>query len=195
MPLDSTIPDLLLITPEPPDAPGLDAYFDRLRHAVEGGIALVQLRAKNVDIAMYRHLVEQACALCHRYGARVILNGPPDSEPLLEAFGADGLHLPSARLLQTEARPLDRSKLLSAACHSCDELLHAQRIGVDFVTLSPVLPTTSHPGEPSLGWAQFESLASKVSIPVFALGGMTRECAATARANGAHGVAGISAFW
>lgn len=198
MPLDLTLPDLLLITPEPPDTAGLDIFLDRLQHAVSGGITLIQLRAKTLDVLRYRELASQVCALCHRYGARVVCNGAfEDGEDwgALADVGADGVHLPSARLMQTPARPLARSKLLSAACHSSDQLLHAQRIGVDFVTLSPVLPTTSHPGEPALGWAQFESLAAKVSIPVFALGGMTRELAATARAHGAHGMAGISAFW
>lgn len=198
MPFAPTLPDLLLITPEPPDRAGWDPFFDRLRHAVAGGIALVQLRAKSLDLPTYRQWASQACTLCHRYGARVVLNGAfGDSEDwdALADIGADGLHLPSMRLMRTTARPPARSKLLSAACHSADELLHAQRIGVDFVTLSPVLPTTSHPGEPTLGWAQFESLAAMVSIPVFALGGMTRDHAVTARAHGAHGMAGISAFW
>ncbi|RDU95055.1 thiamine phosphate synthase [Trinickia dinghuensis] len=192
MPPDSTLPDLLLITPEPPRAAGVDLFLDRLSHAVASGIALVQLRAKTLDMPAYLRLASEVCAVCHRHGARVVLNGPLDG---WDEGDADGLHLPSARLMQTNTRPPRQSKLLSAACHSPEQLLHAQRIGVDFVTLSPVLPTTSHPGEPTLGWAQFESLAAMVSIPVFALGGMTRELAATARTHGAHGMAGISAFW
>jgi thiamine-phosphate pyrophosphorylase len=201
MPLAPTLPDLLLITPEPPaqtDAAGLNLFLDRLKSTVSGGIALVQLRAKTLDGAAYREVARRACALCHEYGARVVCNGaidPVQGWDALADVGADGLHLPSARLMQTHVRPIARSKLLSAACHSSEELLHAQRLGVDFVTLSPVLPTTSHPGEPALGWAQFERLAAQVSVPIFALGGMTRTLAFTARAHGAHGMAGISAFW
>ncbi|WP_206951255.1 thiamine phosphate synthase [Trinickia acidisoli] len=192
MPLDPPLPDLLLITPEPPEAASMDVFFDHLRHAVAGGIALVQLRAKQRDALAYRRLAEQVCAVCHRYGARVVLNGPLDS---LDELDADGLHLPSARLMQSSARPFGPSKLLSAACHSREQLLHAKRIGVDFVTLSPVLPTTSHPGEPTLGWTSFAALAASVTVPIYALGGMTRESVATAREHGAHGIAGISAFW
>ena len=192
------LPDLLLITPEPPDISGQAQFLDRLQRAVTGGIALVQLRAKTLDISSYRELTRHVCALCHRYGARVVCNGAFDGLQawnVLAEVGADGIHLPSAPLMHTDERTLPRSKLLSAACHSSGELLHAQRIGADFVTLSPVLPTTSHPGEPVLGWPRFEALAATVSIPVFALGGMTRELAPVARAHGAHGVAGISAFW
>lgn len=192
MPLDPPLPDILLITPEPPADACFDGFLDCLHRAVSSGIALVQLRAKTLDAPTYRRLAEQACALCHRYDARIILNGPLDDPG---EVGADGGHMPSARLIRCESRPLPSSKLLSAACHTREQLLHAQRIGVDLVTLSPVLPTTSHPGEPALGWAQFQTLTAQVAVPVYALGGMTRATLSTARAQGAQGVAGISAFW
>lgn len=193
MPTAAPLPDVLLITPEPPlDAARLVVFLNHLGHAVSSGTALVQLRAKQLDAGAYRRLAEQACAICHRHGARVVLNGPLDS---LDALDADGLHLPSARLMQCSERPLGSSKLFSAACHSLDELRQAQRLGVDFVTVSPVLPTGSHPGEPTLGWPRFEALAASVAVPIYALGGMTRASIALARSHGAHGVAGISAFW
>jgi thiamine-phosphate pyrophosphorylase len=192
MSIDPPLPPTLLITPEPPDEAHFDVFLDRLRHAVSAGIALVQLRAKTLDAFAYRELAEQACAVCHRNGARIVLNGPLDH---LDDVDADGLHLPSARLGACKRRPLAPSKLLSAACHSRDQLLHAQRIGADFVTLSPVLPTPSHPGEPALGWPRFRTLAAQVSLPVYALGGMTPASASNAQAHGAYGIAGISAFW
>lgn len=190
--IDPPLPDTLLITPEPAGAACFDVFLDHLRHAVSSGIALVQLRAKTLDARAYRELAEQACSICHRYAARVILNGPLRS---LDDVDADGLHLTSAQLSACEARPLPPSKLVSAACHSLGELRHAQCIGADLVTLSPVLPTSSHPGEPALGWAQFQAWVSQVSLPVYALGGMTGDALATARASGAQGIAGISAFW
>jgi thiamine-phosphate diphosphorylase len=192
MPIDPPLPPTLLITPEPPGDAQLDVFLDRLRHAVSSGVALVQLRAKTLDASAYRALAEQACAVCHRYGARIVLNGPLEH---LNDVDADGLHLPSARLVTCEMRSLPPSKLLSAACHSRAQLVHAERIGADFVTLSPVLPTQSHPAEPSLGWPRFQTLASQVSLPIYALGGMTPAYASDARAHGAYGIAGISAFW
>lgn len=195
MRIDPPLPDIFLITPEPPESARFDMFLERLSHAVSSGVALVQLRAKRLDAVAYRELAERACAICHRHTARLILNGPLPLEDA-QSVDADGVHLPSAQLMRCAARPNGaRFKLLSAACHSREQLLHAQAIGVDFVTLSPVLPTASHPGEPTLGWPQFQALAAQVSMPVFALGGMTREALPAARACGAYGVAGISAFW
>uniref|UniRef100_UPI00197E9146 thiamine phosphate synthase n=1 Tax=Burkholderia sp. Ac-20379 TaxID=2703900 RepID=UPI00197E9146 len=85
--------------------------------------------------------------------------------------------------------------LLSAACHDRASLLHAQRIGADLVTLSPVKPTLTHPGAPAMGWAQFADCVAALprdrAMAVYALGGMTRADLPQARAHGAHGVAGI----
>jgi len=46
------------------------------------------------------------------------------------------------------------------------------------VLLSPVFPTRSHPGQPTLGPVRFRLLAARAGLPVIALGGMNR---ATAR--------------
>jgi thiamine-phosphate pyrophosphorylase len=90
---------------------------------------------------------------------------------------------------------LPHSQLLSAACHSEQQLAHAERIGVDFATVSPVLPTASHPGAPALGWNRFAELVSCTRLPVYALGGMTRALCAEARARGAQGIAAITGLW
>lgn len=186
------LPELLLVTPEPDDASRFDAFLVRLRVALDAGISLVQLRAKTLPANAYATFAAQATTLCHAHGARLILNGPID-DPV--AVGADGVHLSSAQLMRMTQRPVAPSMLLSAACHDRDQLLHAERIGVDLVTLSPVLPTASHPGAPTLGWQAFAHLCSQVRVPVFALGGMTRADVQTARTCGAQGIAAISGLW
>ena len=60
----------------------------------------------------------------------------------------------------------------AASCHDEDELKCAEQLGCDFVLLSPVLPTQSHPGAPILGWEKFAAIAAASSIPVYALGGL-----------------------
>jgi thiamine-phosphate pyrophosphorylase len=186
------LPDIMLITPEPPADAAFDAFLSRFQHALASGIKLVQLRAKTLDANAYVALAGEAAKLCREHGARLILNGPVDDPRVVDA---DGLHLDSAQLMACEKRTLPPSLLLSAACHSHEQLLQAEHIGADLVTLSPVLPTTSHPGAPVLGWRRFAKLVSDVHVPVYALGGMTRDHSVTARGLGAHGIAAISALW
>jgi 8-oxo-dGTP diphosphatase len=73
--------------------------------------------------------------------------------------------------------------------------LQAERIGADFITLSPVLPTDSHPGAETLGWDAFAEVVNRINLPVYALGGLGEKDLETAWSKGAHGVAAIRALW
>ena len=81
-----------------------------------------------------------------------------------------------------------------AACHDLVSLQHAQQLGFDAVILSPVLQTQTHPGTVALGWARFSTYAATCDIPVFALGGLTRNDLQLAQQNHAYGIAGIRHF-
>lgn len=84
---------------------------------------------------------------------------------------------------------------LAVSCHDAQELQMAAEIGADFVTLSPVLPTQSHPGAPHLGWRRAAELIELATMPVYLLGGLDANDLDQAQAIGAQGVAGISGLW
>ncbi|EJL94417.1 thiamine monophosphate synthase [Herbaspirillum sp. CF444] len=182
-------PELYLITPEPEALP---FFLEVLGRSLSSGVKMVQLRSKKLDKEVYSELAQSALKVCREYGARLILNGPLHD---LECVDADGIHLDSCRLLGTQTHPPGYNKLISASCHSLEELMHAKHIGVDFVTLSPVLATKSHPDATPIGWRKFSEMANSVSLPVYALGGMTRLHVSLAKSFGACGVAAIRGLW
>ena len=71
----------------------------------------------------------------------------------------------------------------------------ANLIGVDYVLLSPVKTTKSHPQQEAMGWDKFEQLCRLINVPVYALGGMVPEDLEQARLHGAKGIAMLSAIW
>ncbi|KRF13884.1 hypothetical protein ASG90_13770 [Nocardioides sp. Soil797] len=76
--------------------------------------------------------------------------------------------------------------VVGRSCHSAEDVRRAAGAGADYVTLSPFAATRSKPGHgPALGSAAYPGH----EVPVFALGGIGVDNAATARAVGAHGVA------
>ncbi len=164
----------------------------RLQAALVRGIRLLQLRVDPTETDEYALLVRRALELCRSYGAKLLLNTSVDE---FLQHQADGLHLNSERLMACDKRPIAKYKWLSASVHNETELTQANRIEVDFIMLSPVLPTQSHPGAPSLGWDRFYALTEKSRSPVFALGGMDSSLLAFAREKGAQGIAAITAFW
>ena len=85
--------------------------------------------------------------------------------------------------------------LIAASCHNAEELAMAADLGVDFVTLSPVCSTASHPDAIPLGWERARELIDSVNMPVYLLGGLGPQELAQAFEAGAQGVAGIRQFW
>ncbi|SDG06315.1 8-oxo-dGTP diphosphatase [Onishia taeanensis] len=184
------LPTECLITAEEEDE---EVFFTKLERAlVEDKVRLVQLRAKQLDRDAYLARAERALTLCRQHGARLLLNGEPE---LLDKVDADGIHLTSERLMSLERRPLAQGKWQSASTHNSEQLEQAARIGCDFVTLSPLRTTPTHPDAAPLGWHDFQQLVETAAMPVFALGGMTRFDANHARAVGAQGIASIRDFW
>jgi 8-oxo-dGTP diphosphatase len=85
--------------------------------------------------------------------------------------------------------------LVGASCHGPEDLDRAERLGLDYAVLGPVLPTATHPGHPGIGWPQFERWARGRTLPVYAIGGLSPADLPAARAAGAHGIAAIRAVW
>lgn len=177
-------------------------FFARTERALQGGVRLVQLRL--LDGTAIAPLLQDFTALCASYSAQLQVNLSPDlfSSAIQSSVGQSsgdqaslGLHLNSKNLLQCSVRPVAKSILLSASCHTEDEMLHAQKIGVDFICLSPVLVTASHPGQQAMGWEAFAKLVEYAVVPVFALGGMQVSDLPKAIAAGAQGIAGIREWW
>ncbi len=158
---------------------------------IKNGIGLVRLRAKNLSYSEYEKLAVKVCRLCSEKQVKVMLNSMPD---LVAKANAAGLHLNSKQLMEISERPLDKNYWVAASCHNSKELRHAEEVGVDFVVLSPVHRTPSHPNSLPLGWDRFESMVSLSKLPVFALGGMSLPLLRDAKHRGAQGIAGIRAF-
>jgi len=154
------------------------------------GVKLVQARLKRSPPKTISRFIDEAYPLCRQQGALLLMNSAvniPDGQ------ATDGVHLTSRDLLAAHQRP-ESAQWVAASCHDLRELLQAQKIGVDFAVLAPVLPTQTHPGVRTLGWEQFTQLLAEVNLPVYALGGMSSSSLLTARLAGAQGIASIRAF-
>ena len=158
---------------------------------VQQKYSLIQLRAKSLSAQQRWGLTETLCQQSLVQGIRLMVNDEPE---IAAQLGAAGAHLTAARLMALTARPLGDKFLLSASCHNLVELKQAEFLGLDFVVLSPVLPTQSHPQALPMGWHKFEEMLEKVQLPVYALGGVGRQDLSIAKIRGAQGVSGIRAF-
>ena len=182
----------------PPFYPILDVESSSIEQAhwqfqwlVQQKYSLIQLRAKSIFQQQRLALTESFCQLCSTQNISLMINDAPE---VAAQSGAAGAHLTAERLMALKMRPLGDEFLLSASCHNLAELKQAESLGLDFVVLSPVLPTQSHPQAIPLGWNQFEALLKSVQLPVYALGGMDRQDLNVAQIRGGQGISGIRTF-
>jgi 8-oxo-dGTP diphosphatase len=152
----------------------------RIERRLRQGLKLLQVREPGLDESERRAFTRQAIRLAHDHGCKVLVKS---------AFaGADGIHFTAAELGLLKERP--QGMLAAASCHTRAELERAMQLELDFAVLGPVKDKS-----PALGWSRFRELAAASSIPVYAIGGLTRADAQDAWRAGAHGVAMIRGAW
>lgn len=169
---------------------GEQEFLTQLQQALKQGLKLIQVREKQLARdALYR-FAGTVLELARPHGARVLINS---NVGLARELGANGVHLSSSQLMALRAKP--EGLLCAASCHSAAELAQAEKLGLDFVVLGPVLPTRSHPEAVSMGWENFAQLAENRALPVYALGGLQLKDMETAWKAGAHGIAMQRGVW
>jgi len=131
--------------------------------------------------------IEKIFTLCQLNQAKLILNTPNKS--FKEA--CDGWHLTSNELMKIKERPFDEKKLFGASVHNLNEAKHAEDISADYISLSPINETLSHPNTEVLGWDNASDIINQCKTPIFLLGGMNKKLMDRALSIGAQGIAGI----
>jgi 8-oxo-dGTP diphosphatase len=169
---------------------GEEVFLDRLRSALARGLKMIQVREKQLSAEQLMQFSRKVIAEATPHSAKVFINS---DLALAQELATSGVHFSSAQLIALEEKP--QGLLCGASCHNQSELTKAAKLGMDYVMLSPVQPTMSHPEADALGWECFSQLIAGYSLPVFALGGMHANDLHLARSHGAHGIALQRAIW
>ncbi|MBC8239496.1 MAG: thiamine phosphate synthase [Alphaproteobacteria bacterium] len=144
---------------------------------------------RHYAVAGREALGRELMALCRRRGLSLLIAG---DWRLAWKLGAHGVHLPEWQAGRPPVLPRKPGWLITAAAHSRPALLRAARLGVNAALLSPVFPTSSHPGAAALGVLRFAALALHCPLPIYALGGIAAGNATRLASSGAAGIAAIS---
>jgi len=161
--------------------------------AAHAGVKALQLREKDLAPRELYNLAGELLTVLAPYRAQLLIN---DRADIAQTLPAAGVHLTTTSLTPLVARRcLPPGALIGVSTHTLTEARFAETEGADFLTFGPVFATPAKLayGEP-LGLEALRQVCAAVTIPVFALGGITPERAAACRAAGAHGVAAISAL-
>ena len=140
---------------------------DWLLAAVRGGVDLVQLRDRTLD----DDGIVAAAREFRAAGALFILNDRPD---LVDACGADGVHVGQEDATPAEARALvGPDRIVGRSTHAPEQADAAEADpDVDYVVAGPVWETPTKAGRPATGLGYVEYAARTVTKPWFAIGGI-----------------------
>jgi thiamine-phosphate pyrophosphorylase len=164
-----------------------------VEQALDGGVRAIQLREKDLGGKELFELADKISVLCRRYNAQLFIN---DRIDVALAVGAAGVQLGKTSLATETARTLlGADKLIGFSSHGVDEAIAAQRNGANFLLFGPVYFTPSKApfGAPQ-GVTALKELVDKVTLPVYAIGGINAANLAATMNTGVRGVALISAI-
>jgi len=170
---------------------GEQEFLSHLEKAFRSGVRAIQIREKDLQADRLSQWCLDIKRLAKPYQVKILLN---DRIDIAMALDLDGVHLTEHSLPPEIARKLlGPKKLIAVSAHGFAGVQRAANNGADFVVLGPVAPSRSKPTENLLiAEEDFRSICSRVSISVFALGGVTENIAKKWMNLGAGGAAGIS---
>lgn len=166
------------------------ALIDCVREALEGGVTLVQYRAKTASSAeMYAEAL-QLKALCDSFNVPLIIN---DRLDIAMAVGAAGVHLGQDDLPCVAARKiLGEDYIIGVSAHNPAEAKAALQSGADYLGCGAVFGTATKADVKKLGTDGLAAICKAKGLPVVGIGGVTADNYREVRAAGADGAAIVS---
>lgn len=166
------------------------ALLDCVSEALDGGVTLVQYRAKTASSAeMYAEAL-QLKALCDSFNVPLIIN---DRLDIAMAVGAAGVHLGQDDLPCAAARKiLGEDYIIGVSAHNPAEAKTALQSGADYLGCGAVFGTATKADVKKLGTEGLEAICKAKGLPVVGIGGVTADNYREVRAAGADGAAIVS---
>jgi len=170
-------------------------FIETVEKSIKGGARIVQLREKDTPQNEILNLGRELLKLTRRYDVPLIIN---DSPELAKEIGADGVHLGGDDTSIKNARAiLGDEVIIGVSCYNQIERgLNAVQNGADYVAFgTPYYTPTKPEREPTSIEVLKEAVYVISQIPIFAIGGITKENASEILGTGVDGIAVITSVF
>ena len=155
------------------------SYLDSIQLALEGGCRWIQLRMKDALDEEVRPIAIEAQKLCRHYNATFIID---DRVALVRELGADGVHLGKNDMPIREARQiLGPDFIIGGTANTFEDAKAHYEASADYIGCGPFrFTTTKQKLAPVLGLDGYRQIirklrAANITIPVVAIGGITKD--------------------
>ena len=167
--------------------------YDVVRESLDGGVTFLQLREKDLDDASFYEEAVKLQEMAKEYGVPFVVN---DNVEIAVRMNADGVHVGQSDMEAGDVRALiGPDKILGVSAQTVEQAVLAERRGADYLGVGAVFPTGSKDDAVEVSRETLAAICRAVSIPVIAIGGITRDNVAELKGSGIVGIAVISAIY
>ena len=140
------------------------------RSLIDGGVDLLQLRAKDWSPADIEKLALDLHAITQQGGVPLIINDYP---AIARNIGAEGVHVGQDDSSIAAARQIVGTDCaVGKSTHSLDQAIRAFYEGADYIGFGPLFATPTKPDYSPVGLGEIDKVHDAVRIPVFCIGGI-----------------------
>lgn len=160
-----------------------------IRESLAAGVGIVQIREKEMSDRQLLEHGRRVREWTRDAGAILIMNDRPD---LAVAIDADGVHVGQDELPVREVRQIiGPRRIIGVSTHNIDQARQAVLDGADYLGVGPTFTTTtkSFSEDEYAGLEFVKQVAAEITLPWFAIGGITADNLSQAIQAGARRVA------
>lgn len=168
------------------------AVVSMTRALCEGGVDLLQLRAKGLAPASIESMSREMLRVTRDHGIPLIINDHPD---IAARIGSEGVHVGQDDDSVARARQIvGPGVIVGKSTHSLAQAQAAQAEGADYIGFGPLYATGTKPDYIPVGLHDIAEVHRQVQVPIFCIGGVNHARIAEVIEAGARRVVVVSAF-
>ena len=172
---------------------GERTLYEVVRDSLDGGVTFLQLREKNLDEDSFYEEAVRLQAMAREYKVPFVIN---DNVEIAVRMNADGVHVGQDDMEAGNVRALiGPDKILGVSAQTVEQAVLAEQQGADYLGVGAVFPTGSKDDAIDVPFETLKAICEAVSIPVVAIGGITKENTPKLAGSGICGIAVISAIY
>ena len=166
---------------------------EQVECALKGGVTCVQLREKTLDEESFLAEALEIKKLCNKYKVPFIIN---DNVEIAKKCGADGVHVGQSDMEAGNVRSIvGDDMIIGVSVHNVEEALKAVESGADYLGIGAVFSTSTKLDAGHVAKETVRAVCDTVSIPVVAIGGISKGNILELAGSGVDGVALVSAIF
>ena len=170
-----------------------ETLYGQVEKALKGGVTFMQLREKNLDEEHFLQEAVEIKELCKKYHVPFVIN---DNVDIAVKMDADGVHVGQSDMEAGDVRAkLGPDKIVGVSAQTVEQAVLAEKRGADYLGVGAVFSTGTKLDADDVSYETLKAICETVSIPVVAIGGITKDNLMELKGSGIDGIAVVSAIF